>query len=305
MKIAIIETAPYSVNPIDAHVRNAMALHEFLKRFYETDLLFSNKQIELKKYDIIIFSYASFYFDFNKFQTLIDLQDESCKYGWLTNEYNLSPNSWFKKKLQFTIANFQKDKDKGTKDYFMCNLNTLLAEPRNPKVPKKYDLIYYGTYRPNRERYFKKYLKGDLILSTSTKNQKKYKVLGCTSKVTSKISWAKGRETLNAFKASLYIEDEFTHDCFNHFANRFYEAIRTNTALFFDKSCQGTIDKENYQIDPFWIVDSYEEMVEKLQSKQFEKKKEAFLVKNEIIALKEKNIVLNNIMRFLESIYNG
>lgn len=101
-KIAIIETALVSKNKIiDAHVRNAIELQKYLNKQenIECDLLASNWPVPKNKYDLILFSYASFYFDFKVFEELMNINKET-KVGWITNEYNLSPNTFF-----FTGAN--------------------------------------------------------------------------------------------------------------------------------------------------------------------------------------------------------
>jgi len=112
-------------------------------------------------------------------------------------------------------------------------------------------------------RIFYKYFKGDFILSTTKKNFKKFMDLDLDCNITDKFHVKSGEETLNLFKSTLYIEDTKTHNCFNHMANRFYEALQCNTALFFDRSCINTINKDEYFIDEYFIVDSHEELMEK------------------------------------------
>ena len=62
--ILIIETVPRAKNPIDAHVRNALAFKTELEaRGHTVDLLFiqENSKRYQKKYDIIFVSYATQY----------------------------------------------------------------------------------------------------------------------------------------------------------------------------------------------------------------------------------------------------
>lgn len=308
MNVCIIETAPIPVNPIDAHVRNAIEIQRYLRLCgHGCDLLGQNQSFVIKKYDVVIISYASLYFDFKKFEPLVAAQEKTTKFGWLTNEYNLSPNGCFKPLMSFVIANFEekKWKKKWYKDFLMVNLNTLFARERNTKKIKPHSAIYYGTYRPGREDYFKKYLQGDLILSTSEKNKVKYKTIGASCRYMGKLNWSKGQETLNSFKASLYIEDKVTHDLYNHLANRFYEALFCNTAVFFDRSCRSTLEKCGYPIDPFFIVSSYEEMMMKIKSPEFNEQLETFLARCTSKALDEKKETLRSIEKFLLEVHNA
>ena len=299
MKVAIIETALKSAKAIDAHVRNAQVISSYLK----CDLLFSNVPFDREEqYDIIIISYASFYFDFKKFEYLINNQ-KNCIFGWITNEYDLQPNSVFKKRIQFVISNFAESryKKKWFGKYLMVNLNTLFDRRPNNHYNKPYQSIYYGTFRPDREEYFKKYLQEGMILSTSAKNHKRYKSLGCKCKYTDKFSWEIGVETLNLFKSSLYIEDKYTHTCYNHLANRFYEALFTNTAIFFDRSCKRTIELSEYPIDDYFVVNSLQELLAKTDEITREQV-DHFISLNREKSSVEKQETLESIKKFLESL---
>ena len=304
MKIAIIEVVAVAPNPIDAHVRNAIEIFHHLKaKGHEVHFMANNTPVIEEKFDVIIFSYASFYFDFKRYEKLVEIND-STEFVWITNEYNLSMNSFMRKKVKHVIANFRNNSiDKYNN--LVVNLNTLLFRNRNEKTPKKYDICYYGTHRPDRAKYFKKYLKSWFILSTSPKNHKLFKDMGCICKFTDKFHWQAKKETLNQFKASLYIEDEYTHECFNHLANRFYEAITCNCALFFDRSCLSTIQKSNCDVDPFFIVDSYEEIKEKMMDPTFDERTEKFLEANAKLIIKEREETLNRIEIFLNNIVNN
>ena len=112
-KICIIETSLRSANPIDAHVRNSIEIQKaIIASGFECDLLFSNVPYLMKKYDFIVYSYSSFYFQFEAFRQLIEYQDSTCRYGWITNEYNISPNGYYKDSIEFVISNFEETKKK-------------------------------------------------------------------------------------------------------------------------------------------------------------------------------------------------
>ena len=259
LNILIIETVPRAKNPIDAHVRNALAIQRELKGLgHNVDTLFiqeSSKRFQ-KKYDAILVSYATQYPFIDNIDA-IEAANENTPWGWITNEYNLRPNAFaytiFKRRKSFLLCNYELGSVK-----FACfdaeysvNLNPLLFQDM-PKAKKSLDFIYYGTYRPDREAYFKKYFTEKVYLSTSTKNHKKFLHIKCTSKPIKKFGW--DSPALLNFRYSIYIEDEFTHNHFNNLANRFYESLACRCVLLFDKSCVNTLQKAgivNYE--PFII----------------------------------------------------
>jgi hypothetical protein len=243
---------------------------------------------------------------YERFVQLMDNQ-KNCKIGWIANEFELFCNDFIKKRgLDFMITNFEEwgvKKAHTHNKYLMTNLNALQARERNPLIPtdKKYDVCYYGTYRKYRDPYFKKYMIKDMVLSTSTKNVKRFLLAGCEDCwLTDKFSWEAGNETLNLFRASLYIEDTKTHKLYNHLANRFYEGLYCNCAVFFDRNCENTILKSKYPIESWFIIDSYEELLDKLHRTDIVRL-ESFLNDNTIMALADKNRCLNEIQTFLET----
>lgn len=271
MNIAIIE--PYNKkklnfnNAIDAHLRNSIVLSKYLG----ADLLCVERDFINalnKNYDVLILGYASHYAPFQLIRKLQEKNPEARKIV-LSNEYNV--NSYIGGFRPYDlIANYKiaSNTKSVLKQYFL-NLNLLLAKEPNSLTDKKYNCIYYGTFRINRSDYFKKYLKEDIYLSTSPKNFKKYKHISCRPKYINKLSWINKTETLNLFKYQLYIEDTNTHENFNHLANRYYEAGFCNNVVFFDQNCRNTINKSelNYYKDlvEFYIVESYEDLQNKIK----------------------------------------
>lgn len=279
MRIAIIEIYPnktFNLNKaIDAHLRNSIIISKYLK----ADLLCIESDFQKafkKKYDVFILGYASSYAPFRSIKKLLELNPEATKIV-LSNEYNINPSiSGFKP--FYLISNYKKvhGDQKNIIDQTLLNLNYLFARKPNKLDQKKYDCIYYGTFRENRAEYFKKYLQHDIYVSTSNKNFKKYKHIGANPKFIKKLSWIRSKETLNNFRYSLYIEDDYTHDHFNNLANRYYEAGFCNCVMFFDKNCINTIRKS--ELKDFeeevkeYIVKDYKELQNKITecNKDFE-----------------------------------
>jgi hypothetical protein len=275
-----------------------------MKRGHDCSLISTDDELKDThvQYDFIMFVSATFYFQFERFVELMDNQT-NCKIGWITNEHDLFMQDFLKKYgVDFIIANFEesgvKKAHRSYEKFLMVNLNTLIAKPRNPWYLKKHDLIYYGTYRKWRDDYFKKYLVDDMILSTSSKNVKKYLISGCDCLLTDRLNWKHGQETLNLFKASLYIEDNVNHKLYNHLANRWYESLSCNCMMFFDKSCENTIKRSGYQINDYFMVDSYEEIVDKIDNVDVDMLDHHFII-NTDLALTEKSRTLSDIEQFL------
>jgi hypothetical protein len=279
MNIALIEIYPNKKldlnKAIDAHLRNSIIVSKHLK----ADLLCIEKDFKKalhKKYDILILGYASHYAPFQLINKLIQ-NNPNAKKIVLSNEYNIASTIGGFKPYEL-IANYEKiNSSKSVIKQYFLNLNYLLSKKSNELINKKYDCIYYGTFRINRSEYFKKYLKEDIYLSTSPKNFKKYKHIGCNARLLTKLSWVDTKETLNLFKYQLYIEDINTHTNFNNLANRYYEAGFCNNVVFFDVNCRNTINKSELsyykeQVEDY-IVESYEDLQNKIKecNKDFNK----------------------------------
>lgn len=118
-------------------------------------------------------------------------------------------------------------------------------------------LGYYGAYRPDREKYFKKYLADapyTVNVSTFPRNKLKFRDLDPKIHVFDNF---KSRSQIGAFQAVLYIEDEFTHTHYNSPANRFYECLSNYVPIIFDWNCIGTFEKSGYDITPYAVKDQF------------------------------------------------
>jgi hypothetical protein len=250
-------------NPIAVSYRNA----EILAKELGADILMSKTdRLQAKDYDVIISTYFNKYTDYKTLRTLIRNKQ---KRFLIRTEYEHIDIMTDWKPYQ-DIANFE-----GGENYL--NTNLLIARQANTLSPKKYDCIYYSRYRAGRMKYCKEYLQGEIYLSTHPKNHKHFYHAGCRPKTIKHIDWTKGKETLNQFRYSLYIEDVYTHSVFNNLANRWYEAGFCNNVVFFDVNCLNTILKSEIgyfeeQIKNY-IVTDYNSLKQKIDycNKDFEK----------------------------------
>ena len=310
MKIALIEIYPSKKmntrKMIDAHLRNSITLSEYLK----CDLLLIESDFIAaldKKYDILILSYGSAYASFNLIKELFK-RNKNAKKFWITNEYNLVPITPTMKHKHSIIGNFEKQPyTRNVINFHTLNLNLLLAKDPNRIQNKKYDCIYYGTFRINRSKYFKKYLQNEMYLSTSSKNFKKFKHIGCNPKYITKLNWIEGKETLNLFKYQLYIEDVKTHTNFNNLANRYYEAGFCNNVVFFDINCRNTINNSELryykeQVENY-IVKDCKDLQKKI--KEYNKNFEKHLAIQKSWRTNEQLLRIQMLKELKNIIYNG
>jgi hypothetical protein len=276
MKICIFEKTPTLNNEhnkrIDAHYRNSFILANELK----ADLLVTKKDYEKainNIYDIGILQTNSMGTPIDKIKKIIS-NNNDIKLFYISNEYTTLSGGIIYKYPWKIITNYEKVKSpKNTEWVKSLNINLLFSKQPNDIILKKYDCIYYGTFRVNRDIYFQKYFKGNIYLSTGGKgkggNFKYFKHLGCDFKSILKLTWEDKKETLNLFRYSLYIEDVYTHKVFNNLANRWYEAGFCNNVVFFDVNCWNTIRKSEIgyfeeQIKDY-IVTSYEDLQTKIE----------------------------------------
>lgn len=289
MKICILETVPpkieknNTIGRTDAHYRNSEIIAKELGAkllFYKSSYISAINE----KYDAIILACNSIGLPYNLITELIH-KNNNAKLFYISNEYSNITGGFLNKYKWNIIANhdLSNKKVKCANNIYNLNLNLLFAKNPNNIINKKYDCVYYGTFRRDRESYFKKYIQGDVYLSTSGRgfggqaNFKYFKHSGCSFKAISKLKWDDGFETLNLFRYSLYIEDVYTHTVFNNLANRWYEAGFCNNVVFFDANCWNTIRKSELghfesQVKDY-VVSNHAELMDKIEycNKDFER----------------------------------
>ena len=241
MKIAIFGNErrlkkQYFTKRIDAYFRNTLIISDYLDATFLYNENEYNKHLETK-FDAILIFYANYYSPVKQMKQIAE-NNKYAKYYFIANEYTITPAYTFLQDKDLTLINNWEEEGE-----IMLNLNLLFSKKPNEVKDKPYNCVYYGTFRTDRAEYCKEYFKEDLYLSTTSKNFKKYKHIGCSAKLIKKLSWEENKETLNLFKYQLYIEDKHTHKVFNNLANRYYEAGFCNNVVFFDVNCRNTINK--------------------------------------------------------------
>lgn len=209
------------------------------------------------RWDVIICVYATRFIHMDYVDQLL-AQNPQAKLGWWTTEYDINRPYGFKD-LEFVLLNYEESYYATRKRFYrralVANYNALVASPMRRPRAKQRDCIYYGRYRPGRAVYFRKYLNSPHVeLSTSSRNVKNYHREGVRARMLDKMSWAPERETLQLYRASLYIEDELTHRIYNHPASRWYEGLMCRTPCVVDRSCARTMQIARIEIpEELWL----------------------------------------------------
>lgn len=267
MKVAILDARQgkgrVAENSYTVAYRNLTVLRDH----FGADLFVNASDIKPDSdYDIIICGFGSTSCERER-STEFLVRNKSAKVFWLVGDYEQStfaPLFYSKRKFE-VIKNFEHNlRNKQCVGQHFLNINTLLSKPQNRLVSKQRDTVYYGRWRPDRLRYFQQYLDSTMHLSTHSKNIKMFHHNGCNPKLIKPMGWRPGRETLNLFRASLYIEDVFTHRHYNCLANRFYEALFCNNVPFFDKSCVNTLERSGIKGWDWYVVESSQDVQRKV-----------------------------------------
>lgn len=275
MKILIIDSHKGTKDtiPQNLHWQNSKILANYLN----ADLIWSYPSVNdnIKTgYDAIIFVHASHY-SYTDSDWIVKNPD--AKLFYLTNEYNLGePLMLWKLAKQgrkySVIANHPSKASKVvlkyTNSWDILNLNTLIYEPKKPKITLDFFLdsprtncIYYGSFRKDRSSYFKKYLNENVQLSTHSKNIAKFRNAGVYSNVVGRINWENAG--LFPYKQSLYLEDQKTHIYYNYLANRFYEALNYDCTPIFSNECRNTVELSGYKIPNDYFIENSNELKSK------------------------------------------
>jgi len=261
MKILIIDSHKGSLHePDNLHWLNAKKIRESLiSDGHHVKLVWSypsvNDAIE-ENFDMIVFNHASHY---SYVDYLWVEKSPNAKLFYITNEYNLGePRTlWMAVKAgkRYTVISnhhpeISKVVKKYTNDWIILNLNCLAVEEIARANTRKNGLLYYGSFRKDRQSSFKTYLNG-ITVSTHSKNRDKFSGMNIKNFI-NRIKWSGTSNQLNDWMFSLYIEDDVTHTSYNHLANRFYEALNHNTIPVFSPECIDNANLSGYDDLPFY-----------------------------------------------------
>lgn len=242
----------------------------------------------------VIYFYSSFYAKFDEIIVLMEKNPQANLY-WLYNEYTLALNSsimrYFKRRGYSVITNLMegcaKDITQTAKKINTINTNITAYRDdvyKRPWDKKPFDLIYYGSYRPNRNKYVNEYFQ-DAYISTTEKNEKLFRASGLKDNTyIGVIRWVnknlakhyiiknniifpkKNTTSLDMYKFSVYIEDEAIHqNKFNNLSDRFYECISHGVILFFDENCRYNISQSKYNIPDYFFVSNKSDLSKKMK----------------------------------------
>lgn len=260
----IINSSKYSSTSVAASTRNAKILSDELNipmiSTYE-----ECEQLNASDYHCFIVVGSMFYPETARIERWIRSHRGKPNIVWINNEYRTTPNSEYYRLMKdyhsIIIANTESIKSNRHDEFHLVNLNALMFHGANEIIHKELDHIYFGTYRPGRRLYFQKYFKDNLFhIASNKKNLKQfYQLAAADGKWLNTLNFEPRKESLNLFRFSLYLEDEHTHENYHHLANRFYECLNCNVVQFFDVSCMNTITQSNFEVDPYFIVSSFEE----------------------------------------------
>ena len=268
-KSVIISTQPIGEVNHSAFVRNSKFVKENIPGTFLIDCSQYDKFHE--KVDNIIVAYGAFYADFQALTRLLDRYKDK-RFFYLVNEYGLLPNGdvyrYLIKHNYEILANYTED-CKGAAHYHkfhIINFNVSAFRDLPKLIPfekRPNDLIYWGRFRPDRVDYFKKYLH-NCTVSSAKKNQINFEQLGQNIKITDVVNFDTN-SILNQFKFSIYIEDFYTHEHFNHLADRFYESVDFGLIPLFDINTKRSVQLSGYKVPEYYFVKDKEELQKKIK----------------------------------------
>lgn len=227
---------------------------------------------------------------------LIELLKNSCseqtKIIWIQNDFAIAIPSLISKNCSITevwttIQN--NPKMKYPVKYINWNAVTFKPIPNlKPIKERKQGLFYYGAYRQGRILDFKKYLDSDkypVFVSASTQAIFKFSQEFPSAKCFKPFNSIK---QIQDFSATLYIEDEYSHNIYTSPANRFYECLSAKVPMAFDVKTTGTFAKAGFKLQKNWIVNSKEDIKlfiknsEKILTEQLQYFKDLFFIELKI-----------------------
>ena len=302
----IVSTQPIGDVNHSAFVRTSL----YLANKFPKQITLLDKDFELynKPVDNIMIAYGTFYADFKNIMLFLDRNAQK-RFFYLVNEYGLIPNGdiyrFLVKHNYDIIANFEEGATgaRHYRSFNIVNMNVTALRDIDIEVPfeqRHKGLIYWGRWRPDRAIYFSKFLH-DCTVSTASKNERFFQELQHKIKIIEPVNFISNSQIHN-YKYTIYLEDTYTHTHYNHLSDRFYEALSVNLIMFFEKNTINTINKSNYPINPYYIVEDYTEMQKKIKEIETNPQPHIeYIKKLKALALKELETEINKLINILQS----
>ena len=200
------------------------------------------------------------------FYQIIDFIKLSKNQIYVNNDYILTPASqiikYIKPKRLTIWSTCPYRKSKNFEKNIYVNWNMLTYAPVEPVEDKAGDLIYYGALRPNRKEYISKFLNHpNCVISTNKRSFKEVIEMCPEANIIDKFKNNLIGE-IAKYKASIYLEDPYSHSHYCSPANRFYECLSAGICQFFEEGSIKTM--EGYDIKNY-IVKNKEDLFDKLK----------------------------------------
>lgn len=203
-----------------------------------------------ERFDVLFVKYGMLKFSDHRAQAL-EIYDNARRIVNLENDYTMIPDKRFRKadECWSTVE--------GRTRYVNWNMLTRhpvddWSVPVTLPVPSETGLVYYGAFRPDRVASFDRYFKGSRFsLTVSTFRGQKH-FAAYTQNV---ISAFRDPDAPAQWQATLYIEDEKSHELYCSPATRFYECVKMGLAQFIDAKAVNTLRKAGMRVMDEWIVE--------------------------------------------------
>jgi len=138
------------------------------------------------------------------------------------------------------------------------NWNALPFERFKTFVQHRYrepGLFYYGAFREGRKADLEKYLASTSYeVTTSSSAQAKKKFLGLDKKINALGPMRNLLQDLQHYRATVYMEDEYSHRYYCSPANRFYECLAAKVAQFIDEEAAPTLMRAGFDVKDFIVA---------------------------------------------------
>ena len=137
------------------------------------------------------------------------------------------------------------------------NWNCLTVEDRPaPEERSATDtMIYYGSYRVNREKYFDRYFRDPQVPVVISCPNSKFSDRYFNPKIEFESKLQDLYEYLGHFGLGLYIEDRLSHIQFHSPANRFYEMLSAHLPMVFQSESRNMMSEAGFDVSEFVAAD--------------------------------------------------